>query len=132
LLLFLDVIWKLIKNVEMSKYAKLTTNLTGLAVAKTPVNTLGSLYGRCLRALAKMPADYPYRKHTEQIVTERAAMVKAATTIEDLEKKLDCGQVEEVIIQAENEVALARMLLETRAWEPLVNEPPANQWKWPM
>merc|ERR1712020_663805 len=104
-------IWKLIKNVEMSKYAKLTTNL---------------------RALAKMPADYPYRKHTEQIVTERAAMVKAASTIEELEKKLDCGQIEEVIVQAENEVALARMLLETRAWEPLVNEPPPNQWKWPM
>jgi len=116
----------------MSKYAKLTTNLTGLTVARNPINTLGSLYGRSLRALAKMPADYPYRKHTEQIVSERAAMVKSATTIEELEKKINCGQIEEVIIQAENEVALARMLLETRAWEPLVNEPPANQWKWPM
>ena len=35
-------------------------------------------------------------------------------------------------LQAENEVALARLMLETRAWEPLVNEAPPNQWKWPM
>ena len=83
----------------MSKYAKLTTNLAGMAVARTPVNTLGSLYGKCLRALAKMPADYPYRNHTEQIVTERAAMLKSAASIEEFEKKLDCGQIEEVIIQ---------------------------------
>ena len=53
------------------------------------------------RALAKMPADYPYRKHTEQIVSERAAMVKSATTIEELEKKINCGQIEEVIIQVQ-------------------------------
>ena len=56
-------------------------------------------YGKCLRALAKMPADYPYRKHTEQIVTERAAMLKATENIAEIEKKLDCGQIEEVIIQ---------------------------------
>ena len=83
----------------MSKYAKLTTNLAGMAVARTPVNTLGSLYGKCLRALAKMPSDYPYRNHTEQIITERVAMVKSASSVEELEKKLDCGQIEEVIIQ---------------------------------
>ena len=46
-----------------------------------------------------MPADYPYRKHTEQIVTERAAMLKATENIAEIEKKLDCGQIEEVIIQ---------------------------------
>ena len=116
----------------MSKYVKLTTNLTGLAVSKYPIKTLGSTYAKCLRALAKMPADYPYRKHTEQIINERAALVKSTNDVNELEAKINCGQIEEVIIQAENEVDLARLILETRSWEPLVNEPPQNQWKWPL
>ena len=116
----------------MSKYVKMTTNLTSLVVAKYPVKTLGSLYSKTLRTLAKMPSDYPYRKHTEQIVMERAALLKATPDMLELEKKLDCGQIEEVIIQAENELDLSRTILESRCWEPLVAEAPHNQWKWPM
>lgn len=67
-----------------------------------------------------------------QILNERAAMVKSTTDIRELEKLVDCGQIEEVIIQAENELELARRLLETRAWEPLMEEPKPNQWKWPL
>ena len=63
----------------MAGAVKLTTNLTGLAVAKNAHHTLGVLYSKSLRALAKMPSDYAYRKHTEQIITERASMVKSTT-----------------------------------------------------
>jgi len=67
-----------------------------------------------------------------QIIQERAAMVKSTKDIKDLEEKIGCGQVEEVIIQAENELELAKELLEVKAWEPLVEEPKPNQWKWPI
>ena len=57
--------------------AKATTNLCRLAVAKNPHHLLGVFYSKSLRALAKMPSDYAYRKHTEQIIQERAEMVKS-------------------------------------------------------
>lgn len=111
---------------------KVSTCLTRMAVATNPHHTLGVLYSKSLRALAKMPADYAYRKHAEQLINERAEMVKLTPDVAELEQKVGCGQIEEVIVQAENELRLCRRVLEWRSWEPLASEPPPNQWKWPM
>ena len=53
-----------------------TTGLTGLAVANNPHHTLTVLYGKILRALQKMPSSAAYRKYTEEIINERAQIVK--------------------------------------------------------
>jgi NADH dehydrogenase (ubiquinone) 1 alpha subcomplex subunit 5 len=53
-----------------------TTGLTGLAVAANSHHMLGVLYGKILRALQKMPSSAAYRKYTEQIIKERADIVK--------------------------------------------------------
>ena len=37
-----------------------------------------------------------------------------------------------LIIQAENELSLSRSMLEWKAWEPLCEAAPENQWKWPI
>ena len=133
----------------MASYSKVVTGLTGMVVAKNPTHTLGVLYrfnsltvtslfilficfSKNLRALAKMPLDYPYRKNTESIINERVAIMKQSNTIEEAEKKIGMGQIEEVIIQAENELVLSRRILEWKCWEPLAEEAPANQWKWPI
>ncbi|KPI95059.1 PREDICTED: NADH dehydrogenase [ubiquinone] 1 alpha subcomplex subunit 5 [Papilio xuthus] len=110
---------------------KKTTGLMGLAVAPNPHHTLGALYGKILRTLKKMPENAAYRKYTEQIVRERAAVLQQTKDTYELESKINCGQAEELIIQAENELHLARKMLNWKPWEPLVSRPPKGQWDWP-
>lgn len=51
--------------------------------------------------------------------------------VDALEKHINCGQIEEVILQAENELVLARKMLGWKPWEPLLRKEPAGQWLWP-
>ncbi|CAH1170866.1 unnamed protein product [Phaedon cochleariae] len=115
----------------MAGVSKITTGLTGLAVAAKPHHTLGVLYSKILRTLQKMPQDAAYRRHTEIIINERAQILKSNSDIEVVENQIGCGQIEEVIVQAENELILARKMLNWKPWEPLLREAPPNQWAWP-
>ncbi|EHB14766.1 NADH dehydrogenase [ubiquinone] 1 alpha subcomplex subunit 5, partial [Heterocephalus glaber] len=90
------------------------------------------LYTKILDVLGRIPKNAAYRKYTEQIVSERLAVVNAESDVKKLEDRLQLGQIEEVILQAENELSLARRMIRWKPWEPLVEEPPANQWKWPI
>ncbi|MBN3316763.1 NDUA5 dehydrogenase, partial [Atractosteus spatula] len=90
------------------------------------------LYTKILASLQTIPQDAAYRKYTEQFITERLNLVTSEPDVEKLEKKINSGQIEEVILQAENELHLSRKMIEWKPWEPLVEEPPANQWKWPI
>uniref|UniRef100_A0A2K6FAK7 NADH dehydrogenase [ubiquinone] 1 alpha subcomplex subunit 5 n=1 Tax=Propithecus coquereli TaxID=379532 RepID=A0A2K6FAK7_PROCO len=94
----------------MAGALKKTTGLVGLAVCETPHERLRILYTKILDVLEQIPKNAAYRKYTEQITNEKLAMVKAA----------------------ENELSLARKMMQWKPWEPLVEEPPANQWKWPI
>lgn len=110
---------------------KVTTGLTGLAVATNPHHTLGVLYSKLLRTLQKMPENAAYRKYTEEIINERTQILKSTENIDVIEKQIGCGQIEEIVIQAENELILARKMLNWKPWEPLVKQAPPNQWTWP-
>ncbi|EAW83593.1 NADH dehydrogenase (ubiquinone) 1 alpha subcomplex, 5, 13kDa, isoform CRA_d, partial [Homo sapiens] len=90
------------------------------------------LYTKILDVLEEIPKNAAYRKYTEQITNEKLAMVKAEPDVKKLEDQLQGGQLEEVILQAEHELNLARKMREWKLWEPLVEEPPADQWKWPI
>ncbi|EMP32602.1 NADH dehydrogenase [ubiquinone] 1 alpha subcomplex subunit 5 [Chelonia mydas] len=59
-------------------------------------------------------------------------MVKTEPNVEKLEDKMKSGQIEEVIIQAESELSLARKMVQWKPWEPLVEESPTDQWRWPI
>ncbi|XP_060988739.1 NADH dehydrogenase [ubiquinone] 1 alpha subcomplex subunit 5-like [Dama dama] len=79
-----------------------TTDLVGLAVCKTPYERL------------------------------KIFPVKAEPDVKNLGEQLQGGQIEKVILQAEKELRLTRKLVQWKPWDPLVKEPPANQWKWPV
>ncbi|XP_034375645.1 NADH dehydrogenase [ubiquinone] 1 alpha subcomplex subunit 5 [Arvicanthis niloticus] len=116
----------------MAGVLKKTTGLVGLAVCNTPHERLTILYTKILDLLKHFPKHAAYRKYTEQITTEKLDMVKAEPDVKKLENLLQGGEVEEVILQAEKELSLARKMLQWKPWEPLIEEPPADQWKWPI
>ena len=111
---------------------KKTTGQVGLAVCETPHERLKILYTKILDVLGHIPKNAAYRKYTEQITNEKLSMVKAEPDVKKLEERPQGGQIEEVILQAENELSLARKMIQWKPWEPLVEEPPASQWKWPI
>ncbi|XP_046853293.1 NADH dehydrogenase [ubiquinone] 1 alpha subcomplex subunit 5-like [Xenia sp. Carnegie-2017] len=113
-------------------YLKKTTGLTGLAVAKQPRETLMSLYGQTLKVLSVMPSSAVYRTSTESLTKQRMKLVEMERNIEELEKKIGCGQIEEVIQQAKDELTLAEKMKEWEPWQPLQTEAPPDQWKWPI
>ncbi|XP_062860146.1 NADH dehydrogenase [ubiquinone] 1 alpha subcomplex subunit 5 [Trichomycterus rosablanca] len=116
----------------MAGLMKKTTGLVGLAVSQNPHERLRILYTKILGSLQTIPQDAAYRMYTEQLVTERFNLVKMEPDVEKLEKKINCGQIEEVIAQAELELILSRKMAEWKPWEPLIKDAPANQWKWPI
>ncbi|XDB49582.1 hypothetical protein ABFV05_003198 [Capra hircus] len=116
----------------MAGLLKKTTGLVGLAVCETPHERLKILYTKILDVLGHIPKNAAYRKYTEQITNEKLNIVKAEPDVKKLEEQLQGGQIEEVILQAENELSLARKMIQWKPWEPLVEEPPASQWKWPI
>ncbi|XP_011314595.1 NADH dehydrogenase [ubiquinone] 1 alpha subcomplex subunit 5 [Fopius arisanus] len=115
----------------MAAPKKLTTMLTGLRVAQAPHRSLDHLYSKILRALQKLPTTYPYRMQTEKVIKDRTEILLCTEDIPTIEEKIGCGQVEELIVQAENELILARKMSVWKPWEPLVSEAPENQWTWP-
>ncbi|KAF7694149.1 NADH dehydrogenase [ubiquinone] 1 alpha subcomplex subunit 5 [Silurus meridionalis] len=116
----------------MAGVIKKTTGLVGLAVSVNPHERLRILYSKILGCVQAMPRDAAYRKYTEQLITERLDHVKLEPDVEKLEKKMNCGQIEEVIAQAEAELVLSRKMAEWKPWEPLIEDAPPNQWKWPV
>ncbi|XP_071649299.1 NADH dehydrogenase [ubiquinone] 1 alpha subcomplex subunit 5 [Temnothorax longispinosus] len=115
----------------MAGVLKKSTNLKGLAVCTNPHLELIPLYKRILRVLQTFPKDYAYRKETEGIVQNRLKIMQERESVQDIEAKIGCGQVEELIIQAKNELSLAEKMLIWKPWEKLMQEAPPNQWTWP-
>ncbi|KYM96539.1 NADH dehydrogenase [ubiquinone] 1 alpha subcomplex subunit 5, partial [Cyphomyrmex costatus] len=108
-----------------------STYLTGLAVCKYPHQDLIPLYKRILNELQKFPKDYIYRKETEEVVKARLSIMQENENIQVAEDKINSGQVEELIIQARNELSLTQKMLHWKPWEKLTQEAPPNQWTWP-
>ncbi|XP_043255016.1 NADH dehydrogenase [ubiquinone] 1 alpha subcomplex subunit 5 [Colletes gigas] len=115
----------------MAKVLKKTTGLTGIAVSKDPKFELDKLYRRILKVLSTLPQESAYKRNTEKLIREKHEVIQQTNDVAVIEEKIGCGQAEEVIIQAKNELALVEQMSKFRPWERLIEEPPENQWTWP-
>jgi NADH dehydrogenase (ubiquinone) 1 alpha subcomplex subunit 5 len=69
-------------------------------------------------AASDMPATAQYRIDVEKIARYRIKVAMENPDDPDLVEDLcQCGQVEELVVQAEEEMEVLEMYLETRMWE---------------
>ncbi|KAL7434099.1 hypothetical protein ACHAXH_005329 [Discostella pseudostelligera] len=99
---------------------KTSTGLVGLAVDHDAVPKMIIKYQALLDKLASsdMPPTAQYRINVEKIARYR--IMAAQSNLDDPEKveeMCNCGQVEELVIQAENEMIVMDMYLRNRWWE---------------
>jgi len=97
---------------------KQTTGLTGVPVVPNAREVLLSLYEET-RSKALSYEQVPYNQHIIRLCDYRYKIVSENESVESIELKLSCGQIEELIEQAENEYdLLIAMNEEYRPWLP--------------
>ncbi|KAG4303485.1 hypothetical protein PCANB_000154 [Pneumocystis canis] len=109
---------------------KLGTGLTGIDTHPDPRPVLLKTYEQTLEVLSSMPNHSVYRQATETLTKRRQTIVQENSKIEDIENKIASGLIEEVILQAEDELNLAKKMLKWKSWEDLEVLPPHGQWEY--
>jgi len=71
-----------------------------------------------------------YRQSVEATTRHRLAAVEATDDLEEIERVVGCGQIEELIEQANTEFGLVQRMKVWKAWEPLEVSEPEKQWNY--
>lgn len=85
---------------------KETTGIVGLDVVPNAREVLIGLYTKTLKEIQAVPPDEGYRKAVECFTTHRLKVCREEQDWEAIEKRLGCGQVEELIEEARDELTL--------------------------
>ncbi|XP_010482661.1 PREDICTED: probable NADH dehydrogenase [ubiquinone] 1 alpha subcomplex subunit 5, mitochondrial [Camelina sativa] len=94
---------------------KETTGIVGLDVVPNARVVLIDLYNKTLKEIQAVPEDEGYRKSVEAFTRHRLSVCKEEEDWEVIEKRLGCGQVEELIEEARDELTLIGKMIE---WDP--------------
>lgn len=90
----------------MMAKVKETTGIVGLDVVPNAREVLINLYSKTLEEIKGVPEDEGYRKAVESFTRHRLNVCKEEEDWETIEKRLGCGQVEELIEEAQDELKL--------------------------
>lgn len=105
------------------------TGIAGLYQHPNPRPALISLYNHTLKVLNnKFPKESVYRLSVEALTKNRLNIVQQEEIIENIENKIGGGLIEEIIVQAHDELNLANEMAHLKCWEPLEEEPLPDQW----
>lgn len=85
---------------------KQTTGIVGLDVVPNAREVLIGLYSKTLNEIQKVPEDEGYRKAVESFTNHRLKVCQEEEDWEKIESRLGCGQVEELIEEAQDELKL--------------------------
>lgn len=103
--------------------------LTGYFQHPNPRPALISLYNHTLQVLEKdFPKESVYRQSVEQMTKNRLQIVEANEVSEQIENQIGGGLIEEIVVQAQEELTLAKELGLLKAWEELEEKPLDDQW----
>ncbi|XP_061375374.1 probable NADH dehydrogenase [ubiquinone] 1 alpha subcomplex subunit 5, mitochondrial [Gastrolobium bilobum] len=94
---------------------KQTTGIVGLDVVPNAREVLIGLYDKTLNEIKKVPEDEGYRKAVESFTSHRLKVCRDEEDWEAIENRLGCGQVEELIEEAQDELKLISYMIE---WDP--------------
>ncbi|KAI8803512.1 ETC complex I subunit conserved region-domain-containing protein [Cladochytrium replicatum] len=109
---------------------KETTGIFGLAVHPNPRPALLNLYRHALYKLETLPDSSVYRKSVQAIISQRLSVVQKEEDVKTIESTIGAGQIEELILQAEDELKLIDKMAEWKPWEPLEVPAPPGQWEY--
>lgn len=104
------------------------TGLTGILQHPNPKPALEALYKATLTELNSFPNDSVYKQSVKNLTNARLAIVQKEEVVEKIESQIGCGLIEEVIIQADEELQLVKKMKEWKVWEPLEQKSNDDQW----
>lgn len=97
---------------------KLTTGLVGLEVQPHGREILIKLYEKIMDTVKELPEDNPLKKFYGTIINQRLPILRTVTNVFELEKQLDGGQIEEMIVDAQNQIDhVLPLMLKEKPWE---------------
>jgi NADH dehydrogenase (ubiquinone) 1 alpha subcomplex subunit 5 len=102
---------------ETTSAQKTTTNLTGQEPVKHAREKLYALYEETMRACDQMEEGTPYRDLVEEVTKHRMQIVFENTDIPSIEEQIGCGQIEELIDHANDELELIPEMADWKPWE---------------
>lgn len=89
----------------LSKF-KESTGIVGVDVVPNAREVLIGLYNETLKAVKVIPEDAVYRQSVEKFTNHRLKVCVEENEWDQIEKKIGNGQVEELILQAKDELEL--------------------------
>lgn len=95
----------------MMAKVKQTTGIVGLDVVPNAREVLINLYNKTLKEIKAVPEDEGYRKAVESFTSHRLKVCQEEEDWEMIEKRLQCGQVEELIEEAQDELKLIAKMI---------------------
>eukprot|EP01132_Coremiostelium_polycephalum_P004900 gene4900-6109_t len=100
----------------IGQLVKKSTGITGLRVEPNARSILSELYHKTLTKLGAIPAGTPYRTTIENLTKHRLQIVQSNSNIIDIEEKIYSGQVEELIVQAKDELSVIDLFVKDKLW----------------